>query len=132
MFACSYVDDVVDYPPAKGGHQLYSTVEKKRLPSHDDDSTSGYPDIISTTQVCWQFVASFNLLDVPVLYLCLTQKKVAARILKKCLNESIIKSPEKRYSNIVKSVAVIHSLHFSVYCWSWAYYCEFVWNKWKR
>ena len=51
MFAYSYVDDVVDYPPAQGGHQLYSTVEKKRLPSHDDDSTSGYPDIISTTQV---------------------------------------------------------------------------------
>ena len=52
IFACSYVDDVVDYPPAQGGHQLYSTVEKKRAPSHDDDSTSGYPDIISTTQVC--------------------------------------------------------------------------------
>lgn len=52
MFACSYVDDVVDYPPAQGGHKLYSTVEKKRVPSHDDDSTSGYPDIISTTQVC--------------------------------------------------------------------------------
>ena len=62
MFAYSYVDDVVDYPPAQGGHQLYSTVEKKRIPSHDDDSTSGYPDIISTTQVGWQFVGSLKYL----------------------------------------------------------------------
>lgn len=62
MFAYSYVDDVVDYPPAQGGHQLYSTVEKKRVPSHDDDSTSGYPDIISTTQVGWQFVGSLKYL----------------------------------------------------------------------
>ena len=62
MFAYSYVDDVVDYPPAQGGHQLYSTVEKKRIPSHDDDSTSGYPDIISTTQVGWQFVSGLKCL----------------------------------------------------------------------
>lgn len=73
MFAYSYVDDVVDYPPAQGGHQLYSTVEKKRVPSHDDDSTSGYPDIISTTQVGWQFVRSLKyMVDLPILYLSLT------------------------------------------------------------
>ena len=69
MFAYSYVDDVVDYPPAQGGHQLYSTVEKKRVPSHDDDSTSGYPDIISTTQVGCRLK---YLVDLPILYLSLT------------------------------------------------------------
>ena len=99
MFAYSYVDDVVDYPPAQGGHQLYSTVEKKRLPSHDDDSTSGYPDIISTTQVGWQFFSSFNLLDKPVLYVCLIQKKVEARILKKCLKSE----KSNRQKNVIQT-----------------------------
>ena len=84
MFAYSYVDDVVDYPPAQGGHQLYSTVEKKRVPSHDDDSTSGYPDIISTTQVDWQFVGSLKyLVDLPNPYL----EKSSSKDIEKVMEE---------------------------------------------
>ena len=44
FFLRSYVEEAVDYPPADGA--MYAPVYKKKGNAPNDESTSGYPDII--------------------------------------------------------------------------------------